>query len=426
MVYGTKKERRVDIIIIPPWYKTSWFYAALVLIAILIIIVVISYIRRLREEISERKKVAKELQLSEARFRMIYEYAPVMIDAFDENGCCVLWNNECQKTFGWTMEELNVHDDSLALFYPDPEIRKKVIKTVTSNPEKVFREWHPLAKDGTEHICLWVNFKLSDGIVINLGYDITERRKAEQEISDLNKNLEQKVIERTRRVNAVNEELEAFNYAVSHDLKGPLRGINGFSQMLEKRCYDLLDDESKDYLGRIQKASGHMGSIVDSLLAISKITRKPIDLQNIDLSDIASQVADGLKASEPERDVEIIIQPDLSAYADGNLVAIIFENLLNNAWKFTKNEKTARIEVGSKKEDGAAVFFVKDNGTGFNMEYSDKLFQIFERLHKVDEYPGMGIGLVTVRRIITLHNGKIWAKSEEGKGATFYFTFSEN
>ncbi|MBU0468882.1 MAG: PAS domain S-box protein [Candidatus Omnitrophica bacterium] len=291
-------------------------------------------------------------------------------------------------------------------------------------------EFDMLRKDGTTFIASFEgrigydehnNFKQTHCIFI----DVTEREKARRELSELNKNLETLVKERTLKLKAVNAELEAFNYSVSHDLRAPIRSMDGFTKILLERNKDILDEQSLDYLNRARKGCLRMRDLVDSLLKLSRISRKNLVKRTFDLSKLAKTIFDELKSTNSDRDVEIIIEEGLVINADMGLLQIAIENLIDNAWKFTALTDNPKIEFGSNKSKDELVFFIKDNGCGFNMEYADKLFTPFQRLHYENEYSGLGIGLATVRRIINIHNGRIWAESEVDKGTTLYFELPE-
>jgi light-regulated signal transduction histidine kinase (bacteriophytochrome) len=220
---------------------------------------------------------------------------------------------------------------------------------------------------------------------------------------------------------AVNKELEAFSYSVSHDLRAPLRAIDGFSQALLEDYHDLLDEQGQDFLTRVRVASQRMASLIDDILKLSRISRTEMRYTTVNLSAIASAIATELQDMDIERKVEFIIQPNIIVKGDANLFGIVMENLLNNAYKFTGN-KSGKIEFGKTTHEGNPVFFVRDNGVGFDMAYANKLFVPFQRLHRDDEFEGIGIGLATVQRIIHRHGGHIRAEGEVDKGATFYFT----
>jgi signal transduction histidine kinase len=223
-----------------------------------------------------------------------------------------------------------------------------------------------------------------------------------------------------------NRELEAFSYSVAHDLRAPLRGINGFSKVLVEDCADKLDDEGKHYLARISAAADRMGHLIDALLALSRVTRSEFRTEEVNLSQLADAVAKQLRTMFPERSVQFVSREGALAVGDPILLRALLENLLGNAWKFTAGASSARIEFACSKEDGGVVYSVTDNGAGFDMTYADKLFAPFQRLHSDREFAGTGIGLATVQRIVNRHGGRVWAEGAPGKGATFHFTLGKS
>jgi len=252
--------------------------------------------------------------------------------------------------------------------------------------------------------------------------DVSERKQAEQEIRTLNIELEQRVTKRTEELRATNEELEAFVYSVSHDLRAPLRAMDAFSEMLLTDYTERLDERGQHYLSRVRAGAQRMGTMIDELLRLSRVSRAELHRDQIDLSDLARQIAAELQTAEPERRVEFAIADELTATGDRELVRIVLENLLGNAWKFTATRQQARIEIGSREHDGRTEFFVRDDGVGFDNEHAGQLFKAFQRLHRANEFPGTGIGLASVDRIITRHGGQISADGELDRGATFRFT----
>ena len=225
-----------------------------------------------------------------------------------------------------------------------------------------------------------------------------------------------------RELEGANRELEAFSYSVSHDLRAPLRSIAGFSQILLEDHADVLGEEGRGYLGRVRAASEHMGHLIDDLLDLSRVSRGQLRRELVDLGAMAEGIVQQLRKEDPERDVEFVTEEDLIAFGDANLLAVALENLLGNAWKFTQREPEARIELGAERRPEGPVFFVRDNGAGFEMAYADKLFGAFQRLHSPEEFEGTGIGLATVARIVHRHGGQVWAEGEVGEGAAFFFT----
>jgi PAS domain S-box-containing protein len=252
--------------------------------------------------------------------------------------------------------------------------------------------------------------------------DVTERKRAEAEIRELNSTLEQRVQERTADLDAANKELSAFAYSVSHDLRSPLRTIDGFSKILEEDYGSRVDDEGRDSLHRVRAAAQRMGGLIDDLLKLSRLSRSEMARERVDLSVLARRIAEELRTGDPARGVVFDITPGLGVRGDTALLTILFENLLGNAWKFTSKHPSARIEVGVTQKDGQPVYFVRDDGAGFDMAHVGNLFAPFQRLHGMAEFPGTGIGLATVRRVVQRHGGRAWAKGEVEKGATFYFT----
>jgi light-regulated signal transduction histidine kinase (bacteriophytochrome) len=271
-----------------------------------------------------------------------------------------------------------------------------------------------------------------DGIqsaIINILEDINaEKRNAER----INIELRNEIVERGRAEEALrhaqqategaNRELEAFSYSVAHDLRAPLRSIDGFSQALVEDCADSLPEEGRLYLGYVRESAQHMARLIDDLLSLSRVSRVVIHRTRTDLAEIARTVLGRLRRDQPERSVEFVAPDALFAIGDTGLLTVVLENLLTNAWKFTGKRAAARIELGTMPELGRPAWFVRDNGAGFNMAYAEKLFAVFQRLHTASEFDGTGIGLASVERIIHRHGGRIWAEGEVDRGATFYFT----
>ncbi|WP_374347825.1 ATP-binding protein, partial [Chitinimonas sp.] len=260
------------------------------------------------------------------------------------------------------------------------------------------------------------------GYFILLVQDVSARKANEIELDQYRESLEQRVAQRTADLAAANNELRAFSYSVSHDLRAPLRSIDGFSHMLEEDYGDRLDDIARGYMGRIRAAAQRMGSLIDAMLNLAKVTRAELQPKLVDLSALARGIVDDLQAGQPARTVEVDIEGWLYAWGDEELLRSAMQNLLGNAWKYSARREQARIEFGRLFAEDGPVFFVRDNGAGFDARYADKLFAPFQRLHSASDFDGIGVGLASVQRVVQRHAGRIWAEAEPDKGATFFFT----
>ena len=268
--------------------------------------------------------------------------------------------------------------------------------------------------------------------VLNILDDLNvENKKADR----ANAQLRDEIAERARSEAALrlaraaaekaNLELDAFSYSVAHDLRAPLRSIDGFSQALLEDYADKLDEQGKTYLGYVRESAQHMAQLIEDLLSLSRVSRTAFSIASLDLAVMARAVIRKLRRSEPDRIVEFVVPEEMTIEGDARLLGIALENLLGNAWKFTRKSAHARIELGQQQQLDGPVYFIRDNGAGFDMAHADKLFAVFQRLHTTQEFEGTGIGLVTVQRIVHRHDGRVWAKGEVGRGATFYFTLKE-
>jgi PAS domain S-box-containing protein len=313
-----------------------------------------------------------------------------------------------------------VENSIYPIFDPDGQVRRVAIYgrdiTERKQAEEIIQKAH------NELQRLLTESDQSRRALLSVAQD---HKIAEDKIRKLNLELERRVQERTVQFEVANKELEAFAYSVSHDLRAPLRALDGFSKALLEDYQDQLDEQGKYYLLRIQEAAHRMGQLIEDLLNLSRVTRREMNLEPVDLSALTLQVVDELQPQAVGRKIEVDITPNLRARADRNLMKIALENLINNAYKFTGNQPQAHIQVGKVEQAGENVFFVRDNGAGFDMAYADKLFTPFQRLHSVQEFPGTGIGLVIVQRIIARHGGRLWPEAAVGQGATFYFTIQE-
>jgi PAS domain S-box-containing protein len=273
----------------------------------------------------------------------------------------------------------------------------------------ISHSWTPIQKNGKLHS------------IVSVIEDITQNKIAEENIKKLNENLFRHSLE----LATANRELEAFSYSVSHDLRAPLRSIDGFGQAILEDYADKLDEQGKDYIQRVRTATQRMGQLIDDLLRLSRLSRGELHLEQIDLSSLARTTAEKLQTMDSSRKAKIDIQDRINTSGDKKLLEILLENLFGNAWKFTGKSKHPTIKFGETIIDNEHVYYIQDDGAGFDMAYADKLFIPFQRLHSVDEFPGTGIGLAIVSRIVHRHGGRIWAEGEVGKGATFFFTLQE-
>ncbi|HKK63753.1 MAG TPA: PAS domain S-box protein [Bacteroidales bacterium] len=381
-------------------------------------------------DITDRKKIEEQLQLREEVFRSIFENAAIGMGVTDVDGTIQKVNSSLCTILGYSKKEL-IGKNTLDLVHP--HLLRKNLRNMSQLLQGTIDFFHSeekyIHKKGHTVWCiLSVSLVRDDaGIPVNfIGQitDITDKKNVELELEKLNQNLETKVAERTRLLEFANKELESFSYSVSHDLRAPLRAIDGFSQVILEDYSEKLDKTGHDYLNRIRSASQKLSRLIDHFLALAKVSRTSIEKKTVNLSNIVENVAEMLKTSDPDRNVTFEIEKNIMAYADPRLIRTVIQNLIENAWKYTSLEKKARIEFGQLQKDQNPVYFVKDNGAGFDMKFYENLFQPFRRLHKEKDYSGSGIGLATVNRIIERHSGKIWAYSEVGSGSVFYFTLS--
>ena len=376
-----------------------------------------------------------ELRDSEERYRGLYDSSIDGIASATMDGNIIECNQAFADMFGYSKNEIKIMNylDFIPGKWRDI-VARIISEQILPRGFSDVLEIEGIKQEGIifpASARIWV-IKDEDGRPARMWIlvrDITERKKLEGKLKSYTeklKRLDEERAEELRRktveLEVLNKELEAFSYAVSHDLRAPLRSINGFSKALLDDYIDVLDAEGRDYLQRVRKATKRMAEIIDELLALSRVTRTEMHREKVDLSNMVHEVLTELQESQPERQVEFIVAPGLVADGDARLLSLVFDNLLGNAWKFTGNKSNAQIEFGVTWKGIDRVFFVRDNGAGFNMEYVNKLFGAFQRLHSPEEFPGVGVGLATVKRIINRHGGRVWAEGEVDKGATFYFT----
>jgi len=380
------------------------------------------------QDITDRKAAEDALRKSEERYRSLIETTNDWIWEIDESFCFTYSSLKIQTILGYELN--NVLGSSILELAPTNQrndVEEEFTELAVRQEAFVGVEQYFEDSDGniaifeTSGIPLFTNNGIFKGYR-GISKDITERKKTERQIARMNDELENKVVERTKMLQIANKELEAFSYSVSHDLRAPLRSIDGFSQALIEDYGDALDSTATNYLNRVRSAAQRMSTLIDDMIKLAKVSRTELSKKRINLSDIARTIAKNLSDLEPDRDAEFVIQPNMSVLGDENLMKVVLQNLLENAWKFTSKEEKTRIEVGSKSKDNDIVYYVRDNGAGFDMNYAKKLFTPFQRLHKETDFPGTGIGLSTVQRIVHRHLGKIWAEGAPGEGAEFCFT----
>ncbi|MHA2425697.1 MAG: PAS domain S-box protein, partial [Candidatus Thorarchaeota archaeon] len=374
----------------------------------------------------ERKKTEQAYQVSVRRYRELLTDMSEGIGVVSLDEEFLFVNESFANIVGYTPNEL-IGADSTSIIHPEDVAKIRNETEIRKSGESSTYQVRVVRKDGDVRIVRISAIPSRDdngrieGTVAIIN-DITERVKAEREVRQLNEELAQRVEERTAELQAANKELESFAYSVSHDLRAPLRSIDGFSNAILEDYYNVVDDTGKDYLTRIQKGARGMSNLIDAILSLSKITRANMDRIDVNLSTLSEEAIIELQATDPEREVMVDIQENIVMRCDKRLMRVVLQNLIGNSWKFTKNRPVSRIDIGLTEMDGKQVFFVKDNGVGFEMGDKEKLFKPFQRLHKADDFEGSGIGLATVQRAIARHGGRIWAESQKGSGTTFFFT----
>ncbi len=344
------------------------------------------------------------------------------------------WSDQMFRIFGLSRESFSgsIHDVIAAAIHRDDRERVEASnRSVVEERQPAPLEYRVIHPDGTRRV-VWAEageLELDEhghaAILRGIVQDITERKLAEAEILALNQELEERVARRTADLAAANQELEAFCYSVSHDLRAPLRAIDGFSRAALEDGGDQLPGAVCGHLERVCAAARRMAELIDALLSLSRLSRFELRRGQVDLGAVAGDVIGALREADPSRAVEFMIGAGLNAEADPRLTRALLENLLGNAWKFTRERERARIEIGRVEQDRETAFFVRDNGVGFDMAYADNLFGAFQRLHDQRRFEGSGIGLATVSRIVRRHGGRVWAEGEVDHGATFYFTLGE-
>lgn len=383
-------------------------------------------------DITKRKQSEAALHQSEERFRNAVFRAPFPCMIYAEDGEVILINQAWQNITGYTHEAIPTTTKWFDHTYREKSAseRETFVALCEAGDTSLEGEFEIMTNDGGRRIWDFSSTQLKtspDGrrMILSMAADVTDRKEAEQMLRSLNVELEKRVQERTAHLTAVNKELEAFSYSVSHDLRTPLRAVDGFSQAIFEDYHDKLDDIGRDFLNRIRTESQRMGHLIDDLIALSRYSRSSMNFKVVDLSAIVRDIAADLQSNQPERTVRFQIQDDTTACADKALIQVVLRNLLENAWKFTAKTSQAEIEFGAIESPNIIEYYVRDNGAGFDMAYINKLFGAFQRLHDMDEFAGTGIGLATVQRIVHRHGGTVRAEGKVNHGATFYFTLAD-
>ncbi|MBV8819175.1 MAG: PAS domain S-box protein [Acidobacteriaceae bacterium] len=384
---------------------------------------------KIARDIGERKRAEAALHATEQALSAVFEASPAGLVLIDPATRCFERVNAayCRIT-GFSTEEL-LRLTAADVTHPEDraEDERKKAPLLRGEVPSYFTEKRYLRKDGS---VIWVQVVATTVSTANgqkrhmsVILDITDRKNAEDEAQRAKASLEGRVEARTRELAELNRELEAFAYSVSHDLRTPLRSIDGFGERLISRYPGrVLDSTGVDYLRRMTRASRRMGQLIDDLLALSRTARGQLNLDTVNLSAIAEEITNESRSQDPARSVLVSIEPDMTDRADPRLIKILLENLLGNAWKYTSKTEASALTFGRDATEDGWVYFIRDNGAGFDMAYAGRLFSPFQRLHRTDEFEGTGIGLATAQRIVQRHGGRIWARAEKAKGATFYFT----
>jgi PAS domain S-box-containing protein len=380
-------------------------------------------IRRANEEIAERRRAEDALRSSEARYRLLVEQAPLGIAILDHRGFIDQVNPAACELLGYDEKEL-LGRDPFTLIDLSDHAQIEVDKIPLRAGETLRMERLLIRKDGSLLPVMGSTRQMPDGRYQYIFQDISERKQAEENVRALNEQLDKRVRERTAELEAANRELESFSYSVSHDLRAPLRAINGFSNLLISDYADKLSGEALMYLDKVKENANKMALLIDDLLTFSRLSRNPLKKRRVDLRGLVVQVIEELHTEAGSREIKWQIGELPPCQADPSLLKQVYANLIGNALKYTRPRPAPVIEIGSRKLRGQTVYHVRDNGVGFDMKYAGNLFGVFQRLHSEAEFEGTGIGLAIVQRIVNRHGGKIWAESEVDQGATFFFTLA--
>ena len=374
---------------------------------------------KVTRDLTEQRRAAEVLRAGEEYARRIVDAAYDAFVSIDQAGVITGWNRHAEDMFGWSREEAigRVLADTIIPTQHRDAHRRGLAHFLETGEGPVLNrviELTALRRNGVEFPVELTISPLTVGreyVFTAFIRDVTQRKEAEDKLKRYTADLE-----------VANAELDTFAYSVSHDLRAPLRSIDGFSQALLEDYAAQLDDAGKQYLQRVRASSQHMAMLIDDLLQLSRVTRSEMRRERVNLSDLAHSIAADLQRGDPQREVEFVIAAGVEIDGDSRLFHLVLENLLGNAWKYTAKHPRARIEFGVTQHEARPVYYVRDDGAGFDMTYADKLFGAFQRLHDPGEFEGTGVGLATVRRIIGRHGGRVWGEGAVEQGATFYFT----
>ena len=397
---------------------------AIILPVLLLYPLAFFFICRLFIDNEERTKNLAMLKESEARYKLLFKaHSSIMLLIDPDSGQIIDANPSAEAFYGWTRSQLLSMNISEINIQPVDQIKERM-KQVQNQNKNIFILKHRRAFGDIRDVEVFSSPVEYSGekVLYSIVHDATARIQAENEVKELNQTLEQRVAKRTQELEDMNKELEAFAYSVSHDLRAPLRAIEGFSSLLSEEAGKTLSESSEHYLGRIRYNAKKMSQLIDDLLRLSRISRQNLEYSKVDISRLAREIAAEMATRYPDRHISIFVQENMIASADKALLEVLLLNLIGNACKFTASIPDAEIRFECTDRNGPGIFSIADNGIGFDMEYADKLFSPFQRLHNEKEYDGSGIGLSIARRIVARHGGRIWVESAPKKGATFYFT----
>jgi PAS domain S-box-containing protein len=416
----------------PPWWTLK--YTLMLVGGVLVVtLAVLGWAgllrRRVRAQTSViRERLEHETKL-ESRYRDLFENANDMVYTTDQDGRLTSFNRAAERITGYSRSEA-LGRRLADLVAPSDIAQTEFLTRPPGDGDGDARAEIQLQTRSGLLVPVEVNVRTirhegQFSVVLGIGRDIRERRESEERVHQLNASLERRVAERTAELEAANRELESFSYSVSHDLRTPLRAVNNFAEILLQDYGEQLHPKAQRYLKNVAASGRRMGELVDDLLDFSRLARASVSAQNLQMSELVRHVIADFQRQDPNRRVSVKVLPLHQAIGDHSLIRQVWHNLVGNAWKFTSRREDAEIEIGSRHEGGQIIYWVKDNGAGFDMAYAEKLFGVFQRLHSDTDFPGTGVGLAVVERIVCRHNGRVWAEGQVNGGATFYFTLPD-